>query len=217
MVTIVELRIPASQTLFAETVENEPSLEIEFEQAVMRAGIPIRIRGASKQEVERALDSTARIEAYTLISEENGEWVYSLDCDEDDFQVFPLIVEAGGTVLTATLSDETWSVRLRYTDHADVERTVDLLEENDIDIVITAIRDICEDDLEKSGLTKEQYEALELAVERGYFEIPRQVSLMELSEHLDISHQSLSERLRRAQQGLLDTGYQAGTSSERAF
>jgi predicted DNA binding protein len=216
MVTIVELQIPATETQFAETVECEPSLELELELVVMTPEIPVRIRGPSREDVERALSSTMSIEGYDLISKHNEEWTYSIQCEED-FQILSWIVETGGTVLTATLSDGTWSVRSRYTDHDNVVRTVNQLKRNNIAITVAAIRNISGDDLTEASLTDEQYEALEVAVEYGYFEIPRRITLMELSEHLDISHQSLSERLRRAQKGLLTTTFpQAGTASERA-
>ena len=216
MVTIVQLQVPAMETPFAETVECEPSLELELEQVVMTAEIPIRIRGPSREDVERALSSTRSIEEYGLISEQDEEWVYSIQCEEN-FQILSWIVETGGTILTATLSDGTWSVRLRYTDHENVVRTVNQLRRNNITTDVTAIRKVSRDDLTEAALTDEQYEALEVAVEYGYFEIPRRTTLMELSEHLGISHQSLSERLRRAQGALLTTTFpQAATASERA-
>ena len=204
------------ETPFAETVECEPSLELELEQVVMTAEIPIRIRGPSREDVERALSSTRSIEEYGLISEQDEEWVYSIQCEEN-FQILSWIVETGGTILTATLSDGTWSVRLRYTDHENVVRTVNQLRRNNITTDVTAIRKVSRDDLTEAALTDEQYEALEVAVEYGYFEIPRRTTLMELSEHLGISHQSLSERLRRAQGALLTTTFpQAAPASERA-
>ena len=216
MVTIVQLQVPAMETPFAETVECEPSLELELEQVVMTAEIPIRIRGPSREDVERALSSTRSIEEYGLISEQDEEWVYSIQCEEN-FQILSWIVETGGTILTATLSDGTWSVRLRYTDHENVVRTVNQLRRNNITTDVTAIRKVSRDDLTEAALTDEQYEALEVAVEYGYFEIPRRTTLMELSEHLGISHQSLSERLRRAQGALLTTTFpQAAPASERA-
>ncbi len=217
MVTIVDIRIPASDTLFAEIVEREPSIEMDLEQTVLTDGVPIRFRGSSKRSVESALDAAASIEGYTVVSEEQEEWVYSIRCDEA-FRVLPRIVETGGTVLTASCSEGTWSVRLRYVNREDVEASLESLQENGVDVSVVAVRTISEEDLSEVGLTEEQYEALELAVEHGYFEIPREISLQELSEHLDISHQSLSERLRRAQKGLLHQSFSdPDTSSETAL
>lgn len=54
------------------------------------------------------------------------------------------------------------------------------------------------------GLTDQQREALRIAYERGYFEIPREASLKEIAAELDIAASSVSERLRRAQTELLE-------------
>lgn len=48
-----------------------------------------------------------------------------------------------------------------------------------------------------SELTRRQREVLETALERGYFDVPRQVTLAELAEELEISDQALSALVRR--------------------
>ncbi|MUV90398.1 DNA-binding protein [Halapricum sp. CBA1109] len=55
------------------------------------------------------------------------------------------------------------------------------------------------------GLTDRQQEALRIAYEMGYFDIPREASLDDIAAELDISPSSLSERLRRAQTHLIET------------
>jgi predicted DNA binding protein len=54
------------------------------------------------------------------------------------------------------------------------------------------------------GLTDEQYEALVEAYQRGYFEVPLGITLAELAEELGVSHQALSERVRRGTGALVD-------------
>jgi hypothetical protein len=56
----------------------------------------------------------------------------------------------------------------------------------------------------RSMLTPVQRETLRLAYERGYYEIPRGTSLMELASDLGVSDQACSERLRRGIQRILD-------------
>ncbi len=55
------------------------------------------------------------------------------------------------------------------------------------------------------GLTDPQREALRIAYEMGYFDIPRTASLSDIAGELDIAPSSLSERLRRAQTHLIET------------
>lgn len=47
------------------------------------------------------------------------------------------------------------------------------------------------------GLTASQWKTLALAVERGYYDIPRRCTTAELADELDISAQAVTERLRR--------------------
>jgi len=47
------------------------------------------------------------------------------------------------------------------------------------------------------GLTDEQYGALTAVWEQSYYTVPREADLDALAEERDISHQALSERLRR--------------------
>lgn len=54
------------------------------------------------------------------------------------------------------------------------------------------------------GLTDRQHEALRIAYEMGYFEIPRTASLDDIAAELDITAPSVSERLRRAQTRLIE-------------
>lgn len=54
-------------------------------------------------------------------------------------------------------------------------------------------------------LTSTQLEALDAALEAGYYDIPRDVTLRELAERLGVSASSLSERIRRAEARLVQT------------
>lgn len=54
------------------------------------------------------------------------------------------------------------------------------------------------------GLTSAQREGLMMALDAGYFEVPRDANLKSLAEDLDISPQALSTRLRRGQRNLIN-------------
>lgn len=54
-----------------------------------------------------------------------------------------------------------------------------------------------------SPLTEKQRQALDAAVERGYFESPRQVTLAELASEFDISKQAFGQRLCGAERKVM--------------
>lgn len=57
---------------------------------------------------------------------------------------------------------------------------------------------------QRAGITDKQHEILRLAYQRGYFEVPREVTVTELAGDLDISPQAASKRLRRGLVSVLE-------------
>lgn len=57
-------------------------------------------------------------------------------------------------------------------------------------------------------LTEKQRDTLELALEAGYYEQPRDTSLTELSDTIGISKSAVSQRLRTAEIKLIKTALQ---------
>lgn len=55
----------------------------------------------------------------------------------------------------------------------------------------------------KSILTDRQRETIELAKRKGYYEYPREVTIEDLSENLDISKSTTAEHLRKAEERLM--------------
>ena len=62
-----------------------------------------------------------------------------------------------------------------------------------------------DDDSAEYGLTDRQQEALTLALARGYYESPREVSTAELAEEMGISQPATSDLLRRAERQLMSS------------
>lgn len=54
-----------------------------------------------------------------------------------------------------------------------------------------------------STMTRKQRQALDAAIERGYFESPRRVTLQDLAEEFDISKQAYAQRLATAERKVM--------------
>lgn len=74
-----------------------------------------------------------------------------------------------------------------------------------VEVVSISSRPTGSSDATTYGLTERQHEALTLALSRGYYESPRQVSTEALAEELGISQPSMSSLLRRAEYQLLSS------------
>jgi predicted DNA binding protein len=124
------------------------------------------------------------------------EWV-------DDRSVLGQLVEQSGIVTSATLDAGGWHVTLTFPARGDLSTAYEVWETNNWKIYVDRIGADAGEFTETVGLTDEQHQAMERAVELGYYEIPRRITLEELAADLEISHQALSERLRRANRNLI--------------
>ena len=119
---------------------------------------------------------------------------------------FPSWSELDISHLRSTASHNGWEVRMRMADRDTLHQYCEVCEENDLPFHLMSIYEETEATSKaEAQLTTVQREALTTARERGYFEIPRQASLADVGDHLEISPQALSERLRRGTATLIDT------------
>lgn len=203
MTSIAELEIAADGTGLAELYEVVPSLTCEMEDVAVSSGYSLWLSGASQAEIQDALNEASAIDEYSLISSDDDRGLYDVTFNPETVNLFELVLEEGGTILSASAADGSWHLRVRVLDRDDISSLYDELVEYDLEPTIVRLFDVDDESPTQSGLTERQYETLTAAIDHGYFEIPRQVSMQELSDELDISHQALSERLRRAYQTLV--------------
>ncbi|WP_049900402.1 helix-turn-helix domain-containing protein [Natrinema sp. J7-1] len=203
MTSIADIEIPADGTGTGELFEAVPSLTCEMERVIASSGHGLWLSGPSQPEIESALDEASAIGTYSLISSDEDRWLYDIKFEPDTVDPFEFTLEENGTVLSASASNGTWLLSVRVVDRESVSSLYDRLDDNGVTPTIVRLFDLAEESHSQCGLTARQYETLVAAIDHGYFEIPREVSMQELSEELDISHQALSERLRRAYRALV--------------
>lgn len=118
---------------------------------------------------------------------------------------FPSWSELDISLLGSTASHKGWEAQMRMPDRDTLHQYRKVCEENDLPFHLMSIYEEEEATSKvEAQLTTVQREALTTAYERGYFEIPRQASLADVADHLEISPQALSERLRRGTATLID-------------
>ncbi|SDQ90214.1 helix-turn-helix domain-containing protein [Natronobacterium texcoconense] len=203
MTSIADIELPADGTGLGELFEAVPSLTCEMERVIASSGHGLWLSGPSQDEVENALDDASAISGYALINTDENRWLYDIEFDPDTVDPFEAVLTENGTVLSASASNGTWLLSVRVVERENVSALYDRFVDHDISPTIVRLFDLEEDTHSQCGLTARQYETLVAAIDHGYFEIPREVSMQELSDELDISHQALSERLRRAYRALV--------------
>ncbi|EMA46899.1 helix-turn-helix domain-containing protein [Halobiforma nitratireducens] len=203
MTSIADIELPAEGTGLAELFESVPSLTCEMERVIASSGHCLWLSGATRETIEDGLDDASAISNYAPINGEDDRWLYDIEFDPDTVDPFEAVLEESGTVLSASATNGSWLLSIRVVEREHVSSLYDRFADHDVSPTIVRLYDLEKETHSQCGLTARQYETLVAAIDHGYFEIPREVSMQELSDELDISHQALSERLRRAYRALV--------------
>lgn len=204
MSTIAEFRFPAADTTLAEVFDRIPDATVELESAVSRTQPCLWLSNANQTAIATAFDADPTIETYDLLVEASDRLLYDVTFTEETETLCDQLLVNGGSLLEAWGANGWWQARVRYHDRETLCRVHDGLIDRGVSVDLRRVTDVSTASPTDTRLTPEQEEALEAALERGYFEIPREISMEELAGELGISHQALSERLRRAYETLVN-------------
>jgi predicted DNA binding protein len=200
---IVEFETDFSRLPLAEAIAAVPEIrpEIERETATVPTMPNLFFRAASEDldAFAVALGEDSTVAGTRRLSEAGGRALFYAQVAENAEVVpYPEWVRLGAEALSERYYNGRWYNRMRFPDRESPREYREFCETSamgfslhrlyDAEGEATALRD---------GLTDEQREVFRLAYERGFFEIPRQVTLEELGEELGISNQPVSERLHQ--------------------
>ena len=217
MSTIADLRLPAAETALATTFERVPRATFELESSVSKTRPSLWVTGVDRETADDAFAADPSVETTELLVETDARLLYDVTfADETDAdRLWNDLLADGGSLLEARATDGWWRMTVRYRDRKQLCDAYDRLVERGINADLRRVTDVTDTDGHETRLTPEQQEALEAALEYGYFEIPRGVSMEELADELGISHQALSERFRRAYETLVDAELQPAETKSR--
>lgn len=156
--------------------------------------------------VEDALAADASVEsARRLVSTDDG-WLYRLEFAAElaGSDAYAGLVDLDGSILDASSADGRWTVRVFVPSRRELSRFFERSRDVGLDPSLTSLTD--HDGGaggDGFGLTESQRRTLIAAAELGYFAVPKEVSLIELADHLGVSDQAVSERLRRGMNSLV--------------
>ncbi|WP_211313119.1 helix-turn-helix domain-containing protein [Halarchaeum salinum] len=155
---------------------------------------------------EMALNADHTVRDWTLVSEEGDTRVYRIGHPDNVILLSPVVTELAGLMLDARSNDgHGWTVRLQLSDR---ESLADLWEFCDSKNIEFDLKRTYRQDGWTTGepatLTDAQRQALVTAYELGYFQEPRDASLADLADALDISPTAVSGRIRRGTAELVE-------------
>jgi predicted DNA binding protein len=132
-----------------------------------------------------------------VIQTRDEEAIYSFEYTDEAKILSPVISTVNGVVLDMENEGDAWIIAVWMPERTDLAHLWDYARQNDIEIELLRVNDYASLGNTDAGLTDSQREALLLAVESGYFEEPRNVTLGEVAADLGISQPAASGLLRR--------------------
>jgi predicted DNA binding protein len=138
----------------------------------------------------------------TLLDDLPDRRLYSYRNSEgSELQLYTDWLELGAAQLHVECVDGSWFQRVRFPDRDALADFEARCQREDVEFSLQRIYG--ESGSGESGpLTDAQREALKLALDAGYLDVPRSATLTDVADELGVSEQSASERLRRAARNL---------------
>ncbi|MFC6763657.1 helix-turn-helix domain-containing protein [Natrinema soli] len=225
MSTIIEINIPGDGFALGETMREFKGVEFKIERIVAQNGHVLPYVWANEinsDSLETAFDNDSSVTSFESIADLGSERLYRMNWNDQVHTFIQRLVNDHVMVLALTSVNEQWHFRLLVTNRDALTTPLEFRQATDVPVTITGVYELNENYKGRFGFTEKQQKALLHSYERGYYEIPRNISVRELSSELGISHQAYSERLRRGHMNLIrhafvvnsDTGAETGRGKE---
>ncbi|WP_101295377.1 helix-turn-helix domain-containing protein [Halegenticoccus soli] len=148
-----------------------------------------------------------------LVSEDSSR-LYRIEFLKEELEaLFATLFYDHDTILVkCEITDAGWEIRLQALHKSAISLIHDRLESRDIQVHVKSIYSDSYHRSPRNTLSERQHEALSIAYDRGYFDVPRRTTLEELAEEFSVSSQALSERLRRGTAAVLEEALDGSTA-----
>lgn len=208
METVAEVRLSHDRFVLAETIAAHPDLTVQLTaQAPTQEGdwlLFLSATGDDAAALVEALRDDPTVADPRVLTATEDHCVYRVRI-VDGVRVSGVLGDLGFRVLEVTSDDGDWCYRIQGPTRDALTAFFEYCQEADIGFQLERIYRVPgASGTAPRTLTDAQAEALQIAREGGYFAVPREMTLADLAEALDISRQAASERLRRAVGALLE-------------
>ena len=230
MCVVVECSVPAADFELGRVLQEAEYRQAELERVVAigsrgetdRIAPFFWVMGADAAALEATLGDTGALEEVRLLDTVGDRALFRAEWDPAGEDFLGSLADLDVAILEAIGNAERWVFRLRFHTDAALSAFQAAQREREFSIDVRRVAEFVdwerESPAEAMELTSAQHDALRMAIEEGYFAVPRRTNLVALSDQLEISSQSLSERLRRAEGKVLGatllTEPKAGSDSD---
>ena len=150
-----------------------------------------------------ALEDDPTIEEIVAVQKYHDERFYHVKWSEEVDERVWTIVDHEGSILAAQVRDGDWRLQVRFTSRDQFESFREYLSEQESSYRLLDLEESVAPTHEMGAVSGAQRAALVTAVEKGYFDVPRNATVEDVAQELGISQQAASERLRRGVKNLV--------------
>jgi predicted DNA binding protein len=198
---IAEFTVPAREFALETTLREVPEMIVEVERVVAHESdwiVPyLWTTGETYDEFERAAATDRTITDLVKVTDVEDAALYRVGWVVDVETVAYGIPQTGATLLSAIGKDDRWQLQIRFDDQRGTAAFQRFLRENDLVAHLSRLYEVNHPRTDgQPGLTDLQHATLVAALQAGYYETPRRISMSDLAERMGISQQALSKRLR---------------------
>ncbi|WP_435316998.1 helix-turn-helix domain-containing protein [Haloarchaeobius sp. TZWSO28] len=204
---IADVTVPAHAFELGRVFENVPNARVELERIVPIDGgrMPlIWVSNEERAEARASLEASSATSSVIERTDDGDRTLFEVRWTEDPDGLVSILEETNAKLLEGTGIGEGWDLRIQFDGRPALRAFRDKCTEADIRVLLRRIYNP-HVPRNMSLISGEQREAIVLAFEHGYFEVPRRTSAMELGEMLGISDNAFSQRLRRGLSALVET------------
>lgn len=202
MSVIARIGVPAEDFPLGKTLRASSHIRVQLERVIPlgETAIPyLWVSDDSVDAIEAAIDADPNVDAVDIVDEVDAEALVRVEWQADSHGLLATLAESDVVLLDGVGSGRSWEFQLRFADHEDMAAFYRQCTDRDISVTLERVHNPANpEDLGLDfSLTDVQRETLLAARESGYFEVPREASLVDLAEQLGVSDTAASQRLRR--------------------
>jgi predicted DNA binding protein len=209
MSVIADFSVPADEFALGHLLEVRPGVQVRLESMIPTGDAVVPyfwVETPDVDAVEAALRESPLVADADVVDRLGEEALFRVVWSDD---IDGIIDAFGGTeavVLEGEGRGDHWSFQVRFPEYEALSAFYRGVVDRDVSITLDGVHNPVEaSETAEFGLTPEQREVLVLALETGYFAVPRKVTMVDLAEELGISDSAVSQRLRRGLAKVLST------------
>lgn len=208
MATVATFTVPSHEFPLGTVFDELPGAEITLERFVPGPDVIIPyfwVRGVLTDDIEAAFSDHPGVRQLRFIDSIEDEYLLRVEWEPSHMGLLTSLANLDIPLLEAIGTNEQWTFEIRADTRGDIAEFQRLCRERGIPITLTSLHALTPlETATESALTDAQEEVLVLAFERGYFNSPRDVTMEELGEELEITQQAVASRLRRGIRNILN-------------